>query len=327
MNSFNHLYINHTGCQIGIKQNQLTIKKTDGEILSYPLRQIERITVATVAHFTGAALKTLFRENIPTLFCSPGGYFRGRLTASHCSSTQVQRRARQYQMMTDDTEQTALAAARSIIRAKIDNQQRVLSQGHAQADLFLTELAVKASQAQDLETLRGYEGSAAKHYFAQFGHLLENTPFTFTQRIRPARDPVNALLSLGYALLQNEFEMALSWHGLDPFAGFMHCSDGSQPALILDLMEPFRPVADRLALKCLRKTLTLEDFNQEPNRCRLKEKPRATYLQAWEKQMHERKMWQGEPSTYRRLIERQVLAWVHVLDQTSNELDAWTLHG
>lgn len=327
MNQLNHLYINHTGCQIGIKQNQLTIKKTDDETLSYPLRQIERITIATVAHFTGAALKTLFKENIPTLFCSPDGYFRGRLTAGRCSSAQVHRRARQYQILADDTQQTALAAAQAIIRAKIQNQQRVLSQGHAQVAPMLSNFAEKVSESRDLDTLRGYEGCAAKLYFSHFGTLLEKTPFSFCRRIRPARDPVNALLSLGYALLQNEVEMAIDWHGLDRFVGFLHRSDGSQPSLILDLMEPFRPLADRLALKFLRQTLTLEDFAQQADKCRLKDQARAAYLKVWEDQMNERKMWLGETSTYRRLIERQVLAWVHLLEQKTNKLDAWTLHG
>lgn len=59
-------------------------------------------------------------------------------------------------------------------------------------------------------------------------------------------DPVNACLSLAYALLTRTFSTALTTVGLDPRVGLYHVERPGRPALALDLMEPFRPiVADR----------------------------------------------------------------------------------
>ena len=57
---------------------------------------------------------------------------------------------------------------------------------------------------------------------------------------RPPRDPVNALLSLGYSLLAKDLTITCAAVGLDPYLGFYHQPRHGRPALALDLMEPFR---------------------------------------------------------------------------------------
>jgi CRISP-associated protein Cas1 len=58
----------------------------------------------------------------------------------------------------------------------------------------------------------------------------------------PPRDPVNALLSFGYAMLAKECTVALLGEGLDPWWGLFHQPRHGRPALALDLMEEFRPL-------------------------------------------------------------------------------------
>jgi CRISPR-associated protein Cas1 len=66
---------------------------------------------------------------------------------------------------------------------------------------------------------------------------------------RPPTDPINSLLSFGYALLYNEAIGALTAAGCDPYIGFYHALHYGRCSLALDLMEEMRPVAvDRLAL-------------------------------------------------------------------------------
>ena len=57
---------------------------------------------------------------------------------------------------------------------------------------------------------------------------------------RPPRDPVNAMLSLGYSLLAKDLTVACYAVGFDPYVGFYHQPRFGRPALALDLMEPFR---------------------------------------------------------------------------------------
>jgi CRISPR-associated protein Cas1 len=154
----------------------------------------------------------------------------------------------------------------------------------------------KAEHAPDLATLRGLEGAASKAYFAVLraalrkgrGDAFPETPaataglspeqkpgaaadlarnasplLVFGQRTRrPPRDPVNALLSLGYTLLGEAIGAALEVVGLDPYQGFYHADKYGRPALALDLLEEFRgPVADSVALTLINKRmLGTDDF-------------------------------------------------------------------
>ena len=65
---------------------------------------------------------------------------------------------------------------------------------------------------------------------------------------RPPRDRFNALISFLYAMWMNDCRSALEAAGLDPQVGFLHALRPGRAALALDLMEEFRPWADRLAL-------------------------------------------------------------------------------
>ena len=57
------------------------------------------------------------------------------------------------------------------------------------------------------------------------------------------KDPVNALLSLGYSLLAKDLAITARAVGLDPFRGFYHRPRHGRPALALDLMEEVQPEA------------------------------------------------------------------------------------
>jgi len=57
---------------------------------------------------------------------------------------------------------------------------------------------------------------------------------------QPPRDPFNALLSFGYALLYRDYRNALLTVGLDPCFGFMHTPRSAAYPLAMDLMDLFR---------------------------------------------------------------------------------------
>lgn len=60
---------------------------------------------------------------------------------------------------------------------------------------------------------------------------------------------MNAMLSLGYALLTQELFGLVAARGFDPYLGFYHDVRYGRPSLALDLVEEFRvPVVDRLVI-------------------------------------------------------------------------------
>ena len=113
-------------------------------------------------------------------------------------------------------------------------------------------MAARADASESAEELLGIEGNAARLYFGAFDGMLKagdkaETPEGFRldfegRNRRPPRDPVNALLSLGYSMLTKDLTIACYSVGFDPMMGYYHQPRFGRPALALDLMEPFRPL-------------------------------------------------------------------------------------
>ena len=160
--------------------------------------------------------------------------------------------------------------ARNIIYGKIRNQRAVLlyfskylSKIQSKHVNLLLEVAEKLqsiakSIPQEIpnetpffwkSTLMGYEGKAASLYWQvlKATQLLHNS---FSGRKgRGATDVSNQALNLGYAILSNYIWNATINAGMEVYAGCLHANRPGKPALILDLMEEYRPwVVDRLIL-------------------------------------------------------------------------------
>lgn len=229
------------------------------------------IDVSDVALFgnvtiTTPALTALLEREIPVTFHSHGGWFRG--IAHGIGHRNVEIRTAQYRSSFDDA--FCLRFSRDLVAAKIVNQRTILRRnwrGDAAArEVPLDRLAVArkaAGGAANMPELLGLEGDAAATYFRAFAGLLASPesggtapdsgglePFRFEARNRrPPTDPVNAMLSLAYAMLTRHLTVAVAAVGLDPFRGFYHAPRYGRPALALDIMEPFRPIiADSVVL-------------------------------------------------------------------------------
>jgi CRISP-associated protein Cas1 len=68
-------------------------------------------------------------------------------------------------------------------------------------------------------------------------------------RNRHASHPVNAMLNYAYAILESQVRMQIVAEGLDPTIGYLHTSTPERQALVLDLMEPQRPIVDGKVLE------------------------------------------------------------------------------
>jgi CRISPR-associated protein Cas1 len=164
---------------------------------------------------------------------------------------QVQRRVRQYRALADEA--TCLRLTRALVAAKVEGQHRYLlraSRGSEVREDVQSELqGIQESfrllpGAKDRDALRGYEGTAAVHYFAGLRKVLgEQVPDSLRSELRsrrPPQDRFNALLSYGYGLLHTAVMRALLASGLEPALGFYHTPRSAAYPLVLDLMELFR---------------------------------------------------------------------------------------
>ena len=242
-----------------------TLKISDEERGETQVRLIDISDVAVFGNvsITTPALATLLEREIPVTFHSHGGWFRG--IAHGIGHRNVEVRTAQYRMSFDET--ACLRFAKELVAAKIANQRTILrrnwrgSPEERQAALDRLLAARKSVDgAGTLATLLGIEGDAAAVYFRAFAGLIrppedkqgarDLAPFRFEARNRrPPTDPINAMLSLAYAMLTRLLTITLASVGLDPYRGFYHASRYGRPALALDVMEPFRAViADSVVL-------------------------------------------------------------------------------
>ena len=171
-------------------------------------------------------------------------------------------RRAQHDALSDPNRTTEIA--RSCIAGKVQNSRFVLQRSARDAGdggasgvlsaaaAMLGSLLDSVAGADAVDSLRGYEGDAARIYYDVFNWMVRVEPdaFRFGGRSRrPPRDRMNAILSFLYTLLTADCRAAAETVGLDPQVGYLHALRPGRPALALDLVEELRPaIADRLAL-------------------------------------------------------------------------------
>jgi CRISP-associated protein Cas1 len=131
--------------------------------------------------------------------------------------------------------------------------------------------------------LLGVEGAASARYFQYWGTLFD-AKWQFSGRNRrPPRDPVNALLSLGYTLVCHTAARLAAQDGFETTLGFLHQPTSGRPSLALDLIEPLRPWVDEWILtQCQEGDWTQDDFSYEPDTgCRLNKTVNRRFFSRW----------------------------------------------
>ncbi len=280
------LVVQKPGAQVGQRGDQLVVSLKGEELRKLPGQQVRAIYLYGAVQVTAQAAETCLELGIDVSYFSPAGRFLGLLRGLPASG--VDARRGQYRLF--ELPGIRLQLAREVIRAKIHNQRVMLMRNGEVPERLLQLLAGlrdATDSAGEVTELLGLEGSAAALYFEQFESMLkqrEGWKFDWRGRNRrPPRDPVNALISMGYSMLAKELAGVCHAVGLDPFLGFMHQPRYGRPALALDLMEEFRPlVADSVAISLVnRGEIGPEDFIRGANGTFMNERGRKAFWEAW----------------------------------------------
>lgn len=287
------LYVTQPGAEVRKKGSRLQVQ-WHGEVqTALPLRIVERLVCLGPVQLSAAATRLLLEEGIPVYFCSQRGRSYGTLSAGHEDAERFLAQAERYR-----DPACRLAIAKVIVSAKLCHQQRLLrrhARNHPNPPLTqiadqLDRAAATLSRRATVAEVMGVEGHASALYFSAFGHCLRQPGITFRERNRrPPKDPVNAILSLGYMLVLGEVVSMVIAQGLHPGLGFLHEVGRRRPALALDLLELARqPLVDRLTLSLFnRSVLTPNDFDatKPGDGVRLKEKSLKRYLEFYDHAM------------------------------------------
>lgn len=297
----NTLYVTLQGAWLSREGDAVTVRHDDEVKLRIPIRTLQGIVCFGQVSCSGFLMSLCSEHGVGIAFMTENGRFLARVQGP--VSGNVLLRKQQYRA-SDSPGQTAMIA-RAIVMGKIANSRTVLLRAAREREnsagrellergaLRLSRISSDVAKAPTVDEVRGYEGDAARTYFALFDQLIVagKDEFSFTGRSRrPPLDSVNALLSFLYTLLTHDTASALECSGLDPAVGFLHRDRPGRPSLALDLVEELRPVlADRLALSLInRRQLRGKDFRTaETGGVTLTDEARKEVLIAWQKRKQE----------------------------------------
>ncbi|KYG07868.1 hypothetical protein BE21_26835, partial [Sorangium cellulosum] len=317
------VYVQEQGARIGLAGERLVIHTRTGGQTEARLSNTSQLALLGNVQISTQAMRALLERGIPLLLMTYGGYYLGRATG--LESRNVELRVAQHRAAADEA--FCLSFARGVVVSKIKNARTLLRRNHAAPEAAvlseLDQLARKAAEAPSLPSLLGIEGTAARVYFGAFAGMLKAAgevrgEFDLEGRNRrPPRDPVNALLSLAYALLAKELATTLGTVGLDPLLGFYHQPRFGRPALALDLMEEFRPiVADSVVVAAINNGVVApDDFQRSGDAVALRPAGRKKFLLAYERRMDQLVTHPvfGYRISYRRVLEVQARLLARVL--------------
>lgn len=257
------LYVIEPGARIEKEYQRILVSKDDQVLMSVPLAQVDEVVLVGSIGATTPAMHALLQAGISLSLLTRSGQLLGRLRSPKAHNLPL--RHRQYARGEDAA--FCLQLGRQLVAGKLANcrtmAMRILrgsSTSNADTSLQMARLTAamaKTNAVTDLSALRGLEGSGARAYFSILRHGLRWDGLPFMKRTRrPPKDPINALLSLGYSFLTNALISACEVVGLDPYDGFFHSDKYGRPSLALDLMEEFRPlIVDSLLLSLVNKRI------------------------------------------------------------------------
>lgn len=251
-----------------------------------PLNMIERVIVIGKPLVSCDVWRTLAQKNIPAvLLPSRGDTVSTYLGPGLNNSANI--RMGQYSVKIN--QERVLDIARWLFGMKLKGQIAVLEKLSNKDSEILTschkidQLCSDMKNGKSINSLMGYEGSAAVEYFKSLSRLLPGKWNFSGRNRRPPKDPVNALLSLSYVIAGSEVRSVIHKKGFDPAMGLVHSIQAGRESLMLDILEPVRPVIDEFVLWLIDKRLSVKEFVISDEKCLLNKNGRKIYYYEWSK--------------------------------------------
>lgn len=308
------LYIDRRGIEIGLNGECLVFRENGQKISSIPIAPLKRIFIKGNNQIETRVLSKLGEKNVNVTILSTSKFTPSLLlTTPHQDAS---RRINHYKKSLDPN--WCMAISRKLVTDKITAQTQLLAALAERSLLYrfdlmktceqLRDITTKVADTEEINSLRGLEGSAAREYFSALTLVLPDSLQFSGRNRRPPKDPFNVVLSLGYTMLLTEAICLLYSHGLDPYVGIYHCLDFGRPSLACDLIEPLRPSIDEFSIQLFKnKTLRVEHFTSSDDGCLFGKAGRAIYYPAYD----------AVAESFRKSIEKYCTYLIHALGGTN----------
>ncbi len=283
----NVVFVTEQGSKL-LKQGYTLVVMRNGErILIYPLEQLQQLVILGRVEISSALIGTLLARGIDTVFLYVDGRFKGRLVGATSKNIEV----REKQFTRRNHLPFCLRVSKRLVYAKIKNTAHLLQKLHrplwTEYRPRIWNALKNVENCESLEILRGIEGGFGQLYFKIFPRLLNDTMGFSGRKKHPPPDPINILLSLGYTFLFNTMLGLVETAGLDPYAGFFHQTRYGHPALVSDLIEPFRaPLIDQMVIALVNnRMITREHFTNNGERWEIHEEALRMFARKYQQRL------------------------------------------
>ena len=261
------LSVSGFGSHIKSTQTKLIIQKKNG-VEEYPIESIKNLLVvgghtissATITQLIkkGAVISFFESDGNPIGIISPFGY-RNDSEIHHAQQTGSRHRY-------------ATAIAQGALKSRLfainrlQEMQNVSLFYEGESDFLYKSLDEMAYLIKLDEIRRLHRMTSDMYYEIMSRNTRPDLGFR-RRTLRPQTDPINAMLSFGYAMLFGNCCVSLIGARLDPDIGLLHEGNGS---LVNDIAESMKSeMIDSAVFTIARESLTLADFELTHDRCML----------------------------------------------------------
>lgn len=223
--------VTQDGRYLHVDRESLVVEENRQEIGRVALSDIQSIMVhARHATYSHGLLLKLSSHDIPLVICDQ----RHEPVSILISLDSHHLQAGRIRLQTESSLPLRKRIWRDLIRAKITEQSRTLAPFDRVGRDGLKKM-VSRVRSGDPDNV---EARAARYYWKRvFGKEFHRDRFA---------SGLNAHLNYGYTILRSALARAVVTSGLAPSFGVGHVNMRNNFALVDDLMEPFRPLVDRL---------------------------------------------------------------------------------
>lgn len=273
------LLIDRRGVELDYENDCLLVRHESVEARSVPMRGLERVVCMHNVVLGTRVIGQFQRFGID--FIALNSRSSERSFAVHAAhAKQAARRVLQYQTQQSTT--TRLEMARRLVALKLVASIRTLGRDEPVVVDGLRRMVALTRKAQNMDSLRGFEGMAQRTLFAHWRSLLPVQLGFEQRRRRPPPDPVNAVLSLSYSLAHHEAIRQCMRSGLDPWLGVYHTLAPGRHSLACDLIEPLRPRIEKWVVELFCSgCLDRRHFSNRDGQCLLGKAGRSIYYHEW----------------------------------------------
>lgn len=262
---YSWLSVSGFGTHIKSTQKHLIVQKKNSAEY-YPLNTIKNLLVVGGHTINSMTIIQLVRNGTCITFFDPNGTPIGTIKPFYTGDREAIFESQQ----TIPRQRYAIAIAQASIKSRLFTIER--NQESQNVNLFYEgELEFLWNSQEELEYLIKLDEIRRMHRLTSdmyYEIMSRNLPVDlgFRRRTtRPHTDPINAMLSFGYAMLYGNCYVAVIGAGLNPDLGLMHEGNGS---LVYDLIEPLKAeMVDSTIFQLARESLVLSDFELTQDRC------------------------------------------------------------